>query len=84
MSRFGLRWAGGGSGNALSGDRRRNGYSPVDLQRAKGGRFQRELVSNGVDGLHLAADENWDVVILDRLLPGNAYCARCRLYDCGP
>src|SRR5262249_40865949 len=26
---------------------------------------------NGVDGLHLATSERWDVVILDRLLPGD-------------
>src|SRR5580704_10606251 len=25
---------------------------------------------DGVDGLHLAACERWDVVILDRMLPG--------------
>jgi two-component system OmpR family response regulator len=25
---------------------------------------------NGVDGLHLATNERWDVVILDRMLPG--------------
>ncbi len=25
---------------------------------------------NGVDGLHLAANERWDVMILDRMLPG--------------
>lgn len=34
--------------------------------------FDVNWCRNGVDGLHLAADENWDVVILDRLLPGNA------------
>jgi two-component system OmpR family response regulator len=34
--------------------------------------FDVDWCQNGVDGLHLAADENWDVVILDRLLPGNA------------
>jgi two-component system OmpR family response regulator len=33
--------------------------------------FNVNWCRNGVDGLHLAADENWDVVILDRLLPGN-------------
>src|SRR5262249_56445683 len=26
---------------------------------------------NGVDGLHLATSEHWDVVILDRMLPGD-------------
>ncbi len=26
---------------------------------------------NGMDGLHLATNERWDVVILDRMLPGN-------------
>jgi two-component system OmpR family response regulator len=26
---------------------------------------------NGVDGLHLATNERWDVVILDRMLPGD-------------
>jgi two-component system OmpR family response regulator len=26
---------------------------------------------NGVDGLHLATSERWDVVILDRMLPGH-------------
>jgi two-component system, OmpR family, response regulator len=25
---------------------------------------------NGVDGLHLAANDNWDAVIIDRMLPG--------------
>ena len=25
---------------------------------------------NGLDGLHHAANESWDIVILDRLLPG--------------
>ena len=34
--------------------------------------FNVNWCRNGVDGLHLAANENWDVVILDRLLPGNA------------
>ena len=34
--------------------------------------FNVNWCRNGVDGLRLAADENWDVVILDRLLPGNA------------
>src|SRR6516162_407781 len=28
------------------------------------------LVRDGVDGLHLAANEQWDVIILDRMLPG--------------
>ena len=26
---------------------------------------------NGIDGLHLATNERWDVVILDRMLPGD-------------
>lgn len=26
---------------------------------------------NGLDGLHLAASEQWDIIILDRLLPGH-------------
>jgi signal transduction histidine kinase len=34
--------------------------------------FNVHWCRNSVDGLHLAADENWDVVILDRLLPGNS------------
>jgi len=33
--------------------------------------FNVNLCRDGVDGLHLASDESWDVVILDRLLPGN-------------
>lgn len=33
--------------------------------------FNVNLCHNGVDGLRLAADQSWDVVILDRLLPGN-------------
>jgi two-component system OmpR family response regulator len=33
--------------------------------------FNVNWCRNGVDGLHLASDESWDVVILDRLLPGN-------------
>ena len=28
------------------------------------------LVRDGVNGLHLATNEHWDVIILDRLLPG--------------
>ena len=28
------------------------------------------LVSDGVNGLHLAANERWDAIILDRMLPG--------------
>ena len=28
------------------------------------------LCDNGLDGLHLAVNESWDLVILDRLLPG--------------
>jgi len=27
--------------------------------------------SNGVEGLHLAGSEQWDIIILDRMLPGN-------------
>jgi two-component system OmpR family response regulator len=27
--------------------------------------------SEGVEGLHLAAGEQWDIIILDRMLPGN-------------
>jgi len=33
--------------------------------------FNVNWCRNGVDGLHLAAEQNWDIVILDRLLPGN-------------
>jgi two-component system, OmpR family, response regulator len=33
--------------------------------------FTVEWCRNGVDGLHLAANEPWDVVILDRMLPGD-------------
>jgi two-component system, OmpR family, response regulator len=33
--------------------------------------FNVNWCRDGVDGLHLAVDESWDVVILDRLLPGN-------------
>jgi two-component system OmpR family response regulator len=29
------------------------------------------LVRDGVGGLHLAANERWDVIILDRMLPGS-------------
>jgi two-component system, OmpR family, response regulator len=29
-----------------------------------------ETCDNGLDGLHRAANESWDVIILDRLLPG--------------
>ena len=28
------------------------------------------LVSDGINGLHLAANERWDAIILDRMLPG--------------
>jgi two-component system, OmpR family, response regulator len=28
------------------------------------------LVRDGVNGLHLATNEQWDVIILDRMLPG--------------
>lgn len=31
---------------------------------------QAEVCGNGLDGLHLAANEHWDLIILDRLLPG--------------
>jgi two-component system, OmpR family, response regulator len=33
--------------------------------------FNVNWCCDGVDGLHLAAEQNWDIVILDRLLPGN-------------
>ncbi len=33
--------------------------------------FVVEWCRNGEDGLHLATSERWDVVILDRMLPGN-------------
>jgi two-component system, OmpR family, response regulator len=33
--------------------------------------FNVNLCHNGVDGLHLASEQAWDIVILDRLLPGN-------------
>jgi two-component system OmpR family response regulator len=29
------------------------------------------LVGEGVTGLHLAANEHWDIIILDRMLPGS-------------
>jgi two-component system OmpR family response regulator len=32
--------------------------------------FTAAWCKSGVDGLHLASDENWDIVILDRMLPG--------------
>lgn len=32
--------------------------------------FAPTWCDNGVDGLHLATNEQWDVVILDRMLPG--------------
>jgi two-component system OmpR family response regulator len=28
------------------------------------------LVRDGVNGLHLATNERWDIIILDRMLPG--------------
>ena len=28
------------------------------------------LVGDGVNGLHLATNEHWDAIILDRMLPG--------------
>jgi two-component system OmpR family response regulator len=33
--------------------------------------FVVEWCRNGVDGLHLATNERWDVIILDRMLPGD-------------
>ncbi len=33
--------------------------------------FETIWCRNGADGLRLATEENWDVVVLDRLLPGN-------------
>jgi len=33
--------------------------------------FVVEWCRNGADGLHLATSERWDVVILDRMLPGD-------------
>ena len=30
-----------------------------------------QACDNGVDGLHQAANEVWDIIILDRMLPGN-------------
>jgi two-component system, OmpR family, response regulator len=33
--------------------------------------FEVNWCRDGADGLHQAAEQNWDVVILDRLLPGN-------------
>jgi two-component system, OmpR family, response regulator len=33
--------------------------------------FTVKCCRNGVDGLDLAASERWDVVILDRMLPGD-------------
>jgi two-component system, OmpR family, response regulator len=33
--------------------------------------FSVNWCRDGVAGLHLTADQNWDIVILDRLLPGN-------------
>lgn len=33
--------------------------------------FETIWCRNGVDGLRLATEENWDVVVLDRMLPGN-------------
>lgn len=32
--------------------------------------YRVEYCDNGLDGLHQAVNENWDVVILDRMLPG--------------
>ena len=33
--------------------------------------FNVNLCHNGVDGLRLASEQTWDMLILDRLLPGN-------------
>jgi two-component system, OmpR family, response regulator len=33
--------------------------------------FATTWCRNGADGLHLATEENWDIVILDRMLPGD-------------
>jgi two-component system, OmpR family, response regulator len=33
--------------------------------------FNVNWCRDGVDGLHLASDESWDIVVLDRLLPSN-------------
>jgi two-component system, OmpR family, response regulator len=33
--------------------------------------FEVTCCRNGVDGLHVATSERWDIVILDRMLPGN-------------
>ena len=33
--------------------------------------FVVEWCRNGIDGLHLATNERWDVIILDRMLPGD-------------
>jgi two-component system OmpR family response regulator len=33
--------------------------------------FKTVACGNGLDGLHLAANEEWDMIILDRMLPGN-------------
>ncbi len=33
--------------------------------------FSVTWCSNGVEGLHLASSEQWDIIILDRMLPGN-------------
>jgi two-component system OmpR family response regulator len=32
--------------------------------------FTTAWCKSGVDGLHLTSEENWDIVILDRMLPG--------------
>lgn len=32
--------------------------------------YRVEYCDNGLDGLHMAINENWDLVILDRMLPG--------------
>ena len=32
--------------------------------------YSAVLCNNGLDGMHLAVNESWDLVILDRLLPG--------------
>ena len=33
--------------------------------------FNVNWCRDGVEGLHLTADQTWDIIILDRLLPGN-------------
>lgn len=33
--------------------------------------FSVQSCDNGLDGLHLASNEHWDVIVLDRMLPGH-------------